>query len=210
MVDCGEGTQRQLLQLAGPSHERISYHFLTHEHIDHLYGIAGLVYLVLRGRPDKVLTVCGPAPALELSRGLVGLVGAGFMNQLRWVRLKPRDRLDLAHGRCEAFRTYHTETSLGYRFHLEGRIASFLGDVALPDGEAFGDIASAISGSDVLIADAVHIAETDAATLARKAEVKSLYLMPILFGSPAEEVQAKASAIYPNSHIPADLETITI
>jgi len=210
MIDCGEGAQRQLLKLAKPSHELISNLFLTHEHIDHIYGIAGLVYLILRGRPDRTLTIHGPPTALELSRGLVDLVGSSFRSQLRWVELQHKDSLDLAHGRCEAFRTYHTETSLGYGFYLEETKVSFLGDVALPNVQAFTEIADSVRGSDVLVADAVHITEVEAARLAQSADAKSLYLMPILLGASASEIQAEAATIFPNSHVPADLETIRV
>jgi ribonuclease Z len=42
LVDCGEGTQRQLLK-SGLGFRRLDRVLLTHGHLDHLLGIGGLV-----------------------------------------------------------------------------------------------------------------------------------------------------------------------
>jgi ribonuclease Z len=41
MVDCGEGTQRQLLR-SGAGFRRLDQLLLTHAHLDHVLGIPGL------------------------------------------------------------------------------------------------------------------------------------------------------------------------
>jgi ribonuclease Z len=42
LVDCGEGTQRQLLK-SGLGFKRLNRILLTHGHLDHILGLAGLV-----------------------------------------------------------------------------------------------------------------------------------------------------------------------
>ena len=42
LVDCGEGTQRQLLK-SGLGFKRLKRILLTHGHLDHILGLGGLV-----------------------------------------------------------------------------------------------------------------------------------------------------------------------
>jgi ribonuclease Z len=64
LVDCGEGTQRQLVASVGLSD--LTEIFLTHFHTDHWLGLPGLLGTFnLRGR-DRPLTIHGPAGAERL------------------------------------------------------------------------------------------------------------------------------------------------
>src|SRR3954447_18795400 len=59
LIDCGEGTQRQLLRSVGLSD--LTDVFLTHFHLDHWLGLVGMIKSFdLRDR-DRPLTVHGPA-----------------------------------------------------------------------------------------------------------------------------------------------------
>jgi ribonuclease Z len=63
LIDCGEGTQRQLLRYNLRA-SRISHIFISHLHGDHFFGLPGLIStLNLNGRRDP-LTIVGP-PMLE-------------------------------------------------------------------------------------------------------------------------------------------------
>src|SRR3954449_2083745 len=42
LVDCGEGTQRQLLR-SGTGFRRLGHILLTHAHLDHVLGLGGLL-----------------------------------------------------------------------------------------------------------------------------------------------------------------------
>src|SRR5256885_13882364 len=42
LIDCGEGTQRQLLR-AGSGFRRIGHILLTHAHLDHVLGLGGVL-----------------------------------------------------------------------------------------------------------------------------------------------------------------------
>jgi ribonuclease Z len=73
LVDCGEGTQRQLMRSAGLA--RIGTILITHLHGDHYLGLFGLLKtLSLLGRQDPLL-LYGPEGLYDLLRDVDRLVG---------------------------------------------------------------------------------------------------------------------------------------
>ena len=73
LIDCGEGTQRQLMRSAGLAH--IAMILVTHLHGDHYLGLPGLLKtLSLQGR-EEPLSLFGPAGLYELLRDVERLVG---------------------------------------------------------------------------------------------------------------------------------------
>src|SRR5215212_4406568 len=73
LVDCGEGTQRQLLRSVGLAD--LDDVFITHFHLDHWLGLPGLVKTFsLRGR-ERPLTVYGPPGLKALFKALTVLIG---------------------------------------------------------------------------------------------------------------------------------------
>src|SRR5918911_3541811 len=73
LIDCGEGTQRQLLRSVGlPDFDAI---FITHYHADHWLGLPGMVKTFdLRGR-EKPLTVYGPPGLMQVFGALRPVIG---------------------------------------------------------------------------------------------------------------------------------------
>ena len=59
LVDCGEGTQRQL-KLAGISANKINKILISHWHGDHVLGIPGLIQTMAANDYDKILEIYGP------------------------------------------------------------------------------------------------------------------------------------------------------
>jgi ribonuclease Z len=59
LVDCGEGTQRQL-KLAGVSANKINKILISHWHGDHVLGIPGLIQTMAANNYDKILEIYGP------------------------------------------------------------------------------------------------------------------------------------------------------
>jgi ribonuclease Z len=55
LVDCGEGTQRQLLR-SGAGFRRLDRILLTHGHFDHVHFLSGIATPTALASPSKVLS----------------------------------------------------------------------------------------------------------------------------------------------------------
>jgi len=75
LVDCGEGTQRQLLR-SGAGFRRLDRILLTHAHFDHVLGLPGLFSTLRLRRSDELMTIHGSQSTLDIVvRMLAGLWG---------------------------------------------------------------------------------------------------------------------------------------
>jgi ribonuclease Z len=70
LVDCGEGTQRQLLK-SGLGFKRLNRILLTHGHLDHILGLAGLVSTFSRWEAVESLEIYGGRWALDRVEDLI-------------------------------------------------------------------------------------------------------------------------------------------
>ena len=74
LIDCGEGTQRQLLR-SGLGLVDLDLILLTHMHGDHYLGLPGLCKTYgLRGR-ERPLAIVGPRGLIRLMENLRPLIG---------------------------------------------------------------------------------------------------------------------------------------
>src|SRR5919202_1421649 len=67
LIDCGEGTQRQLLR-SGTGFRRLERVLLTHAHLDHVLGLGGLVATLALYRAVDRLLVQGAPRTIEFAR----------------------------------------------------------------------------------------------------------------------------------------------
>ena len=134
IVDCGEGTQRQLLR-SGAGFRRLGRLLLTHGHFDHVLGIPGLFSTLRLRQSADVMTIHGSPGALDVvARMLAGLWGEGRAPiPLELSPLTTGQVLDAGDFTIGCFPVRHRETdSFGFSFvsgarrHLRpDRLASF-------------------------------------------------------------------------------------
>jgi len=70
LVDCGEGTQRQLLK-SGIGFKRLNRILLTHGHLDHILGLAGLLSTFMRWESIDALEIWGSRHTLDRVQDLI-------------------------------------------------------------------------------------------------------------------------------------------
>jgi ribonuclease Z len=123
LVDCGEGTQRQLLR-SDVGLVDLTEIFLTHFHADHFLGLPGMLKtFALRGR-DVPLTLYGPRGLTELLQVLGRVIGrltfeVGIV-ELAADAVLPRDGYEL-----RTFPVRHGRDAIGYALVEEERPGRF-------------------------------------------------------------------------------------
>jgi len=109
LVDCGEGTQRQLLK-SGLGFKRLERILLTHGHLDHILGLAGLLSTFMRWETIEQMEIYGGRSTLERVQDLlfkVVLRGARPPMALKFTEIKPGRVMQDQHFELLAFPVTH-------------------------------------------------------------------------------------------------------
>lgn len=135
LVDCGEGTQRQLVRSVGLT--ELDAVLLTHLHADHWFGLPGLLKtydLRERERPLELYGPPGTAALLERVQPVYGKLGY----PLHIEELDVDESLRFDGYRIRTFATRHRGPSLGYVFVEDDRPGRFDAERAVQLGVAPG------------------------------------------------------------------------
>src|SRR3954453_13857642 len=139
LLDCGEGTQQQLLRSIGlPELDAI---FITHYHLDHWLGIVGMLKTFdLRAR-DRTLDVYGPPGLKALFHNLKPLIGRTYY-PLNLHELEPHAGVRFDAYVIASFPVKHRVDAYGYAFVEDDRPGRFDVDAArrlgVTEGPDFG------------------------------------------------------------------------
>jgi ribonuclease Z len=103
LVDCGEGTQRQLL-LNGIRFSRISYILISHLHGDHFFGLPGLLSTMNLGGRTEPLWIAGPAGLQLLMEQMLSASHVELKFEVQYHETNPKEyTLLLETAQCKVY-----------------------------------------------------------------------------------------------------------
>lgn len=142
LLDCGEGTQRQMMRYGTGFSVRDV--FVTHLHADHFLGITGLLRtMALQGRTDP-LRIFGPPSSRGTLEQAVSLGVDRVPFPLTIEELRAGDRVEYGEYDVVAFPADHRMSALGYAFVERERLGRFDVERAralgVPEGRLFGKL----------------------------------------------------------------------
>ena len=164
LVDCGEGTQRQILQ-SGTGFKNLTKILLTHGHLDHILGLGGLLSTFLRWEAIEELDIFGGRSTLDRVHALVYdvvLRGNQPPMPLTLHEIKPGTFFEADDFTVSAFPVTHRGPDcLGYVFEARAR-RPFLPEKADALGVPFGPERRAlVEGESITLPDGKRVSPED-------------------------------------------------
>ncbi|HWD64024.1 MAG TPA: ribonuclease Z, partial [Solirubrobacteraceae bacterium] len=260
LIDCGEGTQRQLISSIGLV--ELDDIFLTHFHADHWLGLPGMLKTFdLRAR-EAPLRLYGPPGIRALMTDVMRFAGRTTF-ELRIIELDPGEVLERDGYRIAAVPVSHRTPAYAYVLFEDERPGVFDPAAAvaagLTPGPEFGrlqrgetvrgvtpaqvmgpprrgrkiavsgdtrpseSLKAAAQGADLLVHEATfamedaerayetgHSTASQAAGVARDAEVQMLALYHFSIRYPVGVLRDEAREIFPGAVLPRDFDTVEI
>src|SRR5215204_860832 len=111
LIDCGEGTQRQLMSSIGLV--ELEELFITHFHADHVLGLPGMLKTFALRQRERDLVVYGPRGLRRVYELLAPVIGR-LTFRMELVELESNDELERDGYRIAAFDVDHGGPGLGY------------------------------------------------------------------------------------------------
>lgn len=157
LVDCGEGTQRQILR-SGIGFKRLNRILLTHGHLDHILGLGGLISTFTSWEDMEDLHIWGGEPALERAKNLLeGVVLLGKNSPIPIYLYQIEGKHLIHKGRnfvVRSFPVFHRGRGcFGFSFE-ENSHRPFLAEKAAELGVPFGpERSQLVNGENVTLED---------------------------------------------------------
>ncbi len=164
LIDCGEGTQRQILQ-SGLGFKHLNKILITHSHLDHILGLAGLISTYMRWEAIDQLDIYGGKASLERIRDLIYTVvlrNAPPPMDIQLHEVNPGVIIEEDDFKVSAFPVQHRGPDcFGYTF-IENSRQPFLAEKAealgIPNGPMRRDL---VNGKSISLSDGKIIRPTE-------------------------------------------------
>ncbi len=160
LIDCGEGTQRQILQ-SGLGFKRLNRILITHGHLDHILGLAGLISTLSRWETMNDIEIIGGAQALERIEDLLFKVTFRGVRPPIDIKLQPIKEgciIDEGDFTISAFPVFHRGPDCyGYLFEEKPRrpfLPEKAAELAIPPGPWRKDL---VEGKTICLPDGREI-----------------------------------------------------
>ncbi len=146
LMDCGEGTQRQL-KIAGIKPAKITRLLISHWHGDHVLGIPGLMQTMEKSEYSKKLHVYGPVGSKEKFDYLLKIFPSKDFIDFELHELGEGVFFESNDFLLEAMKMKHGIETLGYSFIEKDKRkikTSYVKKLGIPDGPLLGKLQSGI------------------------------------------------------------------
>jgi len=155
LVDCGEGTQRQILR-SGLGFRKLDKVLLTHGHLDHILGLGGLLSTFSRWESIERLSVYGGRWALQRVEDLMNVVlrGGEVDTEVELISIQPGTVWHDANLTISAFPVVHRGPGcFGFVFQEASRrpfLAEKAEQLGIPNGPERRRL---VAGETITLAD---------------------------------------------------------
>jgi ribonuclease Z len=160
LIDCGEGTQRQILK-SGLGFKRLNRVLITHGHLDHILGLGGLLSTFMRWEAIEEIEIIGGRSALARVKDLLfGVVLRGIEPPVKLIlrAIQPGVIFDTEDFTITAFPVSHRGPDcFGYRFDEKSRrpfLPAKAEALAVPPGPWRRDL---VAGKSITLPDGREI-----------------------------------------------------
>lgn len=164
MIDCGEGTQRQILR-SGLGFRRLDKILLTHGHLDHILGLGGLASTLGRWETLDELNIYGGKKTLTRVRSLMEVVFGSHQMPSVGVSLnemKPGIIFEDRHFELTAFPVQHRGADcFGFTFEEKARrpfLAARADALGVPSGPERRDL---VAGTPITLSNGTVVRPDD-------------------------------------------------
>ena len=153
LIDCGEGTQRQMVQ-ANVGFRNLEHIVLSHEHLDHILGIGGLLATLNMLQPVEQVVVYGNPTVIERVLQMTSYIGRAAQYNLHLQVIEDGPVFTHRQLECFAFPTRHrVKHSYGFVFQEKPR-RRFLAETATQLGVPNGpERRRLLAGDSLLLPD---------------------------------------------------------
>jgi ribonuclease Z len=144
LVDCGEGTQRQM-KIAGIKPSKVTKILISHWHGDHVLGIPGLIQTLAKNGYDKTLDIYGPKGTTERINYLFKAFSFEDKIEINIKEITKKRFFDGEDFFLESLPLEHSIETLGFSFIEKDRRrikVGFVNKIGIPEGPLLGKLQS--------------------------------------------------------------------